>query len=113
MLSSSSRTTLFTNSHLTKLRSGLFIYAWFLESLIGPLDPLGDNRIRAFSLVGPLSRSDLGVIAKMVPGTTRIILIPNTKDTYFGTYHAKKHQFCVQNFQNLNITQPPWPGVWP
>ena len=50
----------------------------------GTFGPKLGNQIRAFSMVGPHSGTDLGDLAKIIPGTIRIILIPCTKKTHFG-----------------------------
>ena len=51
---------------------------------LGSFGPSMVTQFRDFSMVGPHGGSDSGDLAKIVPGATRVILIPNTENTHFG-----------------------------
>ena len=55
---------------------------------LGSFGPSMVTKFRDFSMVGPHGGSDSGDLAKIVPGATRVILIPNTENTHFGNDYA-------------------------
>ena len=67
----------------------------------GTFGPTLGCQIRAFSLMGPHSGTNFQNLAKITPGTIRIILIPCTKNTHFGHEKAFFVGICVNFFWNF------------